>query len=82
MTIPSFADRIAPVHTTHNHKAFFTVSLLASIANVALSVYRFNKIRKYKLNTLKDEVYTESKAYKQIIEENSFSAGNGVAVSV
>ncbi len=70
MTIPSFADRIAPVPTTHNPKAFFIVSLLALIANVALAMYQFNKIRKNRLNPLKDEIYTEAKAYKQVIEEN------------
>jgi len=40
------------------------------IANVALAVYQFKKIRKNKLNPFKDEIYTESKAYKQVIEEN------------
>jgi len=70
MTIPSFADRIAPVPTTHNPKAFFIVSLLALISNVALAAYQFNKIRKYKFNPLKDEIYKESKAYKQVTIEN------------
>jgi hypothetical protein len=70
MTVPSFADRIAPVPTTHNPKAFFVVSLLALIANVALAVYQFNKIRKYKLNPLKDEIFVETKAYRQVIAEN------------
>jgi hypothetical protein len=70
MTIPSFADRIAPVPTTHNYKAFFIVSLLALIANVALAAYQFNKIRKYKLNPFKDEIFADSKAYKHVIAEN------------
>ncbi|MBN1474860.1 MAG: hypothetical protein JW914_09610 [Syntrophaceae bacterium] len=70
MTIPSFADRIAPVPTTHNPKACFIVSLLALIANVALAAYQFNKIRKNRLNPLKDELYVETKAYRQVIEEN------------
>lgn len=70
MTVPTFADRIAPVHTTHNPKAFFIVSFLALAANVALAIYQFHKIRKHKLNPLKDEIYKDSKAYKQIIEEN------------
>jgi len=70
MTIPSFADRIAPVATTHNPVAFFVVSLLALIANVALVIYQFIKIRKNKLNMLKDEIYTDTKAYKRVIEEN------------
>jgi len=70
MTVPSFADRIAPVPTTHNPKAFFVVSLLALISNVALAAYQFNKIRKYKLNPLKDEIFVETNAYKQVIAEN------------
>jgi hypothetical protein len=70
MTIPSFADRIAPVATTHNPKAFFIVSFLALLANAALAAYHFNKIRKNRLNPLKDEVYTETKAYMKVIEEN------------
>jgi len=70
MTIPSFADRIAPVATTHNPKAFFIVSFLALLANATLAVYHFNKIRKNRLNPLKDEVYTETMAYLKVIEEN------------
>ncbi len=70
MTIPSFADRIAPVATTHNPKAFFIVSLLALLANVALAAYHFKRIYKNKLNPLKDEVYTETAAYRKVFEEN------------
>jgi len=71
MTIPSFADRIAPVHTTHNATAFFVVSLVSLLANVALVVYQFIKIRKNKLNALKDEIYADTKAYKRVVEENT-----------
>ena len=70
MTIPSFADRVAPVPTTHNPKAFFVMSLLALLANAALAGYQFNKVRKNKLNILKDEIFTDSKAYKQVVEDN------------
>jgi len=70
MTIPQFADRIAPVPTTHNPKAFFVVSLLALIANVALFIYQFGKIYKHKLNPFNDELYKDSNAYRQVIEEN------------
>jgi hypothetical protein len=70
MTIPSFADRIAPAPTTHNPKAFFIVSLLSLIANVALATYQFNKIRKNRFNPMRDEIYAETKAYKQVIKEN------------
>jgi hypothetical protein len=70
MTVPQFADRIAPVATTHNPTAFFVLSLISLIANVLLVGYQFNKIRKNKLNPLKDEIFVETKAYKQVIEEN------------
>jgi hypothetical protein len=34
-------------------------------------VYQFNKIRKHKLNPLKDEIFTDSKDYKLVIKENT-----------
>jgi hypothetical protein len=71
MTMPQFADRIAPVPTTHDPKAFFIVSLIALLANIALVVYQFNKIRKLKLNPLKDEIFTDTAAYKLVIKENT-----------
>jgi hypothetical protein len=70
MTIPTFASQIAPVPTTHNPTAFFAVSLVALLANIALVVYQFYKIRKYKLNPLKDEVYKDSVAYQNVIKDN------------
>lgn len=71
MSVPQFADKIAPVPTTHDPKAFFIVSLVALLANVALVVYQFKKIRKLKLNPLKDEIYTDTAAYKLVIKENT-----------
>lgn len=70
MTVPSFADRIAPVPTTHNPTAFFMVSLVALLANIALVVYQFNRVWKRKLNPLKDEIFVDTKAYQTIIEQN------------
>ena len=70
MTVPQFADRIAPVPTTHNPKAFFVVSLLALLANVALAIYQFYKIRKSRLNPIKDEIYAQTNAYKRVVVEN------------
>ncbi len=70
MTIPAFADRIAPVPTTHNSNAFFIVSLISLLANIAVAVYQFYLIRKNKLNPLTDEIYTETNDYKQVIAEN------------
>ncbi len=70
MTVPSFVDRLAPVASTHDTKAFFVVSLLSLLANIALAVYQFNKIRKAKLNPFKDEIYKETSVYKQVVNDN------------
>ncbi len=70
MTVPSFADRIAPVPTTHNPTAFFVVSLVSLLANLAAVVYQFYLIRKNKLNPFKDEIYKHTKEYQTVIAEN------------
>lgn len=70
MTVPQFADKIAPVPTTHNPKAFFVVSFIALLANAALFVYQVIRISKNKLNPLKDEIYEETKTYKKVLVEN------------
>ena len=70
MTVPQFADVLAPIPTTHNPTAFFVVSLLALASNAALAVYQFRKIRKLKLNPLKDEIYADTKAYQELEEAN------------
>jgi hypothetical protein len=70
MTIPQFADKIAPVPTTHNPKAFFVVSFIALIANLALFAYQAFKIIKNKKNPLKDEIYSDTKTYKSVLADN------------
>lgn len=70
MTVPQFADRIAPVPTTHNKTAFFIVSLISLIANAALAIYQYSKIRRNKLNPIKDEIYKDTNAYKNVLVEN------------
>ena len=70
MTVPQFADKIAPVPTTHNPKAFFVVSFVALVANVALFLYQIIRIKKKKLNPLKDEIYVETKTYQKVLAEN------------
>ncbi len=70
MTVPQFADKIAPVPTTHNPNAFFVVSFIALLANVALFVYQIIRIKKKKLNPLKDELYVETKSYQLVLAEN------------
>ncbi|MDX2321338.1 MAG: DUF5692 family protein [Moritella sp.] len=71
MTVPQFADVLAPVPTTQNPTAFFVVSLLSLLANITLVVYLIYKVRKQKLNPLKDEIFTDTKEYKEIIAENT-----------
>jgi hypothetical protein len=70
MTVPQFAEVIAKVPTTHNPKAFLVVSLISLTANLAAVIYHFNKVRKNKLNPFKDQIYSDTKAYKQVIAEN------------
>ena len=49
---------------------FFIVSFLALAFNLVLAVYQFRKIKKNKLNPLKDELYKDTKAYQSVISEN------------
>lgn len=70
MTVPAFADKIAPVATTHNPTAFFIVSLISLIVNLAAVIYQFRKIRRNRLNPLKDELYRDTRAYKEVVWEN------------
>ena len=70
MTVPAFADRIAPVPTTHNKTAFFIVSLLSLLVNLIAVIYQFGIVRRKKLNVLKDEIYVDTNAYQLVIKEN------------
>ena len=70
MTVPQFADVLAPIPTTHNPTAFFVVSLIALASNMALAAYQLYRIRKLKLNPLKDQIYADTKTYQRIVEEN------------
>jgi len=70
MTVPSFADRLAPVSTTHNPVVFFIVAFLSLSVNIIAVIYQFRIIMSKKLNPLKDEVYVDKSAYKLVISEN------------
>ena len=70
MTVPQFADRIAPIPTTHNPVCFFVVSLVALLFNAGVAIYQFKRIRDRKLNPLKDELYTDNKNYQEIVAAN------------
>lgn len=69
MTVPQFADKIAPVPTTHNPNMFFAVSFIALLANALLFIYQFIRIANKKLNPIKDEIYVETKTYQKVLAD-------------
>lgn len=70
MTVPQFADRIAPIPTTHNPTAFFIVSAAALAFNAGVAVYQLIQIKRKRLNPLHDEIYTHTRPYKAVVDEN------------
>ncbi|SHK51833.1 hypothetical protein SAMN02745163_03945 [Clostridium cavendishii DSM 21758] len=67
MTYPAFIDESQfAVKSSHNTTALFIVSLIALIVNVIVFGYYINKIIKTKRNPLKDELYTDLDAYKEV----------------
>lgn len=70
MTVPQFADRIAPIPTTHNPTAFFIVSAVALAFNAGVAVYQLLQIKRRSLNPLYDEIYTHTRPYKAVVDEN------------
>lgn len=70
MTVPQFADRIAPIPTTHNPTAFFIVSAVALAFNAGVAVYQLIQIKRRRLNPLHDEIYTYTRPYKAVVDEN------------
>jgi hypothetical protein len=71
MTVPSFVDTsIFAVKSSHNIAALWVVSGLALASNVAVLVYEIIKISQTKRNPLKEEIYTDLAAYKQVVANN------------
>ena len=70
MTVPQFADRIAPSPTTPNPPAFFIVSAAALAFNAGVAVYQLIQIKRKRLNPLHDEIYTHTRPYKAVVDEN------------
>lgn len=72
LTIPNFfVQGTFAVASTHNPAAYYTISIIALAANVAVAVYQIYTIIKYKKNPLKDELYTHHKSYQTIKAENA-----------
>ncbi|WP_430884388.1 DUF5692 family protein [Fusibacter sp. JL216-2] len=71
LTMPYFADTsIFAVKSSHSTTALIAVSALALASNVAVFIYQFRRVFKFKLNPLKDEIFTDLNAYKEIVEKN------------
>lgn len=71
MTIPNFfVHGKYAVASTHSATAYYTVSILALAANIAVGVYQIRTIIKNKKNPLKDDLYSDSKSYQAIRSEN------------
>ncbi len=72
MTIPSFfVSSSYAVSSTHSAAAYYTVSILALAANVALAIYQIRTMIKYKKNPLKDDIYSHHKDYQTVLSENA-----------
>ncbi len=72
MCLPYFTDfSIFAVKSSHNVAALWTVSGLALAANIAVLVFQVYKMVKTKRNPLKQEIYTDTKAYQKVVLERT-----------
>ncbi len=56
------------VGSSHNPAAYWTLSIIAFVFNVGLFIYHIYRIVKYKRNPLTQEIYFDTKEYKEIYE--------------
>jgi len=71
MAVPTFvtSSRFA-VEASHRPAALFLVSAISLAANVAVLIYQVRTIRAKRLNPLRDELYTDLAAYREVREAN------------
>lgn len=69
LTFPNFfiSGKYA-VASTHSPAAFYTVSIIALVANLGVFIYQMYTVIKKKKNLFKDELYSHSKQSKCLIE--------------
>lgn len=74
MTFPNFVDtsRFA-VKSSHSTTALFVVSFLSLASNVAVFVYHYYKIFKFKKNPFKEEIHSDLDSYKAVLNNNKLS---------
>lgn len=71
MAVPAFVtDSKFAVHSSGRPEALFAVSALSLVVNIAVLVYQVHTIYKYRLNPLKDQLYTRLPAFKEVYEAN------------
>lgn len=75
MSFPMFVDRWFPVPASHNPTAWFVVSLLSLVINMAVLVLEVYTVIRYRRNPLRQEVYVHSKAYKSVVADKESEAG-------
>jgi hypothetical protein len=68
-------DSVFAVKASLNPTALFLVSLLALVVNIAVFVYHFAKVIKYKRNPITAEVHTDLGEYKELIAERDLAIG-------
>ena len=70
MCFPSFVDNsIFAVKASLNPAALFTVSLVALLANMAVFVYHFAKVFKYRRSPVRAEVHPDLGVFKVLAGE-------------
>ncbi len=69
MCFPAFVDTsMFAVKSSHNETALWVVSALALASNIAVFIYHFYKVFKYKRNPFKEEVHPDLTSYKLVVE--------------
>ena len=72
LTFPTYSTtKYFSIVTTHNVAPMYILSILSIIANVGVLIYEIITIIKTKRNPLVEELYVDTKAYKEIITANS-----------
>lgn len=67
MSFPAFVGESQfSLASTHHNASLFVASFLSLAANVAVFVYHLYRIKKYKRNVLKEEVYMGLKSFEEI----------------
>lgn len=71
MSFPAFVgDSQFAVASSHSDTSLFVASFLALAANIGVFVYHIYRIKKYKRNVLKEEVYVGLKSFEEIKASN------------